>query len=74
MNDSPEEFKVLQRGKQEMEANISEKNRWEEAVIKECMRIEGCLDNNSPEKTLQCIIDWHIENYLDFILYGSKYE
>ncbi len=35
---------------------------WLQAVLNECMRIEGCYKESDPVGTLSCLIDWHVRN------------
>ncbi len=35
---------------------------WLQAVLNECMRIEGCFKESDPVGTLSCLIDWHVRN------------
>jgi hypothetical protein len=32
---------------------------WKEAVLNQCMAIEGCYKGDDPEGTLKCLLDWH---------------
>lgn len=37
-------------------------NAWEQAVLLQCMAVEGCYNESNPAATLECLIDWHVRN------------
>lgn len=45
--------------------SATETDVWEEAVLNECMVIEGCYKPSDPAGTVKCLIDWHVQNALD---------
>lgn len=39
-----------------------QENQWEQAVLLQCMAVEGCYNESNPAATLECLIDWHVRN------------
>lgn len=40
----------------------AQSNVWKEAVLLQCMAIEGCYNENNPIATMNCLIDWYVRN------------
>ena len=40
----------------------AQENQWQQAVLNECMAIEGCYKESDPAGTVKCLIDWHVAN------------
>jgi hypothetical protein len=40
----------------------AQEDQWQQAVLNECMAIEGCYKESDPERTVKCLIDWHVQN------------
>jgi hypothetical protein len=38
---------------------------WHDAVLTECMRVDGCYHANDPAQTLTDLLNWHIQNERD---------
>lgn len=38
----------------------AQSNVWKDAVLLQCMTIEGCYNENDPIATINCLIDWHV--------------
>lgn len=45
-----------------MTTKVTPLNPWHQAVLNECMSTETCYVENDPEKSINNLIDWHLEN------------
>lgn len=45
----------------------SEQNLWHQAVLNQCMMVEGCYQESDPAASVKSLIDWHVSNERDSV-------
>lgn len=60
-------FAELIQAAVQLPSAASEQNPWKQAVLHQCMMVEGCYQESDPVASVKSLIDWHVSNERDSV-------